>query len=384
MAKGIQAFAAEYGNNSFDFTTQGTHFIVVAVIVKEAEKEGLERELEAVRGRYFGTGEIDTIEVGEYHSRRQVILEDLVKRNFYTYCLIVDKQKLFSDGFKYMEPFYKYLCGILYKELYKAFPELILSVDEGKHHFLKTFRNYVYKYHIRDLFFGSEFQMIKGRENKIIQLSEFICGTLARCFDRVKDLSHRETFLRILEPRLSGINYFPREFRVEHIIEEEKKGEYDYLISRYATTLALNFLDTKRIESQKDIDQINCVKLLLLHQTAFGARKFLSAQELIKHLEVGRDKPLQDQQFRATVIGSLRDQGLMIASSAKGDDKGYRFPTSAHDLRKFLDHGNSLVLPILNRIRICREMVKLATGGGLDILEKEEFSKLTSLVEGLK
>ncbi|HYH15431.1 MAG TPA: DUF3800 domain-containing protein [Flavisolibacter sp.] len=383
MAKRIFAYADEYGNNSFDFTTQGTHFIVASVIINAEEKENLEQEIETIRKKYFQTGEIKSKKVGDNHQRRTLILKELAKLNFNIYALVVDKQKLFGEGFKYKEAFYKYTNGLLYKELYKAYPKLKLFVDEhGGNDFLRSFKKYVHKNHIRDLFEGADFETGDSKESNIIQLADFIAGTLGRCYDSSKDLSSKKQFLEILQPRLSSINYFPKEFN-KLDLEVESTSEFDSQISQYVVNLALDFVDTKVIKGQEDADQINCIKLLLLHHNAFGGKKYLSAKELMNHLQVGRKKPLKDQQFRSTIIGRLRDQGLLIASSSKGDKKGYRLPTSAYDLFKFLDHGNSMVLPILNRIKICRERVLLATHNELDILAKDQFVKLGKVLDGI-
>ena len=184
-----------------------------------------------------------------------------------------------------------------------------------------------------------------------------------------------------MKPHLSSISFFPKEFKSYRIEESDVPSEFDLQIAQYATNLALDFIETKKNRKQEDSDQINCIKLFLLHQNAFGSKKYLSTKELMKHLEIGRNKSINDQQFRSTVIGKLRDQGILIASSSKGDKKGYRLPTNANDLIKFLDHGNSLVLPILNRIKMCREKVKLSTNNKFDILGKEEFIKLKKLLD---
>ncbi len=381
MSKKVLAFADEYGNNSFDFTSQGTHFIVASIIINESQEISLQNNLERIRKKYFQTGEIKSKKVGDKHIRRLKILKELAELDFNIYALVVDKQKLFGEGFKYKEPFYKYLNGLLYKELFKAYPNLRLYVDEhGGNDFLKSFKEYVQKTHIRDLFSSSEFETGDSKKSIIIQLADFIAGTLGRCHDLNKNLSYRDKFIEVLKPRLSGINYFPKEFKSYKIDETEVEGEYDLQIAQYSTNLALDFIETKKSNKQEDIDQINCIKLLLLHQNVFGSKKYLSSKELMRHLEIGRDKPLKDQQFRSTVIGKLRDQGILIASSSKGDKKGYRLPTTALDLVKFLDHGNSLVLPILNRIKMCREKVKLSTNNKFDILENEEFTKLRTLL----
>ena len=380
MARQILAYADEYGNNSFDFTKQGTHFIVASVIINESEREEIENGIEEIRRKYFQTGEIKSKKVADNHPRRLQILNDLVKLNFNIYALVTDKQKLYGEGFKYKEAFYKYLNGLLYKELYKAYPKLKLYVDEhGGNDFLRSFKKYVHKNHIRDLFSGSDFETGDSKASIIIQLADFVAGTLGRCYDLSKNLSYKEKFLETLKPRLSSINHFPKSYETLRL-DDEGETEYDTRINQYSINLALDFIDRKVPKSQEDIDQINCVKLLLLHHDVFGAKKYLSAKELMSHLDIGRSKPLKDQQFRSTVIGRLRDNGLLIASSSKGDKKGYRLPTSANDLLKFLDHGNSLVVPILNRIQICRERVKLATNNELDILERQEFKKLIKIL----
>lgn len=380
MAKQLLAFADEYGNNSFDFTKQGTHFIVASIIINEDEREEIEEGIEQIRRKYFQTGEIKSKKVADNHSRRLQILNDISKLNFNIYALVTDKQRLHGEGFKYKEVFYKYLNGILYKELFKAYPKLKLYVDEhGGNDFLRSFKKYVQKTHIRTLFSGSEFETGDSKASLIIQLADFIAGTLGRCYDLNKNLSHKKEFLEVLKPRLSSINHFPKRYESLRL-DDEGETEFDRRISQYSINLALDFIDTKKTKTQEDTDQINCVKLLLLHHDVFGAKKYLSAKELMSHLDIGRKKPLKDQQFRSSVIGRLRDQGLLIASSAKGDKKGYRLPTSAADLLKFLDHGNSLVVPILNRIQMCRERVKLATNNELDILDKDQFSKLKKIL----
>jgi hypothetical protein len=58
MTDKLIAYADEFGNNSFDFESQGSHFIVATVIIKESQKDKLAAELEIIRKKHFQTGEI--------------------------------------------------------------------------------------------------------------------------------------------------------------------------------------------------------------------------------------------------------------------------------------------------------------------------------------
>ena len=79
------------------------------------------------------------------------------------------------------------------------------------------------------------------------------------------------------------------------------------------------------------------------------------------------------------MVGSLRDKGILIASSREG----YKIPTSNQEIKKYVQHGNSIVLPLLRRINVCREAVLLATNNSLDILDEPEFETLKDLIKGL-
>lgn len=147
------AFADEFGNNSFDFEEQGSHFIIASVIIKSEKIKEISRSLELIRLKYFQKGEIKSSKIGQSHNRRKIILKEVCKLDFTIYAVIVDKTKLYAEGFKYKQPFYKFLNGILYKELFKTFPELELKIDEhGGNDYLIGFKKYVEKNHIRDLF----------------------------------------------------------------------------------------------------------------------------------------------------------------------------------------------------------------------------------------
>jgi len=46
--KKVIAFADEFGNNSFDFESQGSHFIIASVIIKYEDYETVKKQLEGV------------------------------------------------------------------------------------------------------------------------------------------------------------------------------------------------------------------------------------------------------------------------------------------------------------------------------------------------
>jgi len=379
--KRIIAFADEFGNNSFDFTKEGvsSHFIIASVIVNADEISTINAVLESIRKKYFQTGEIKSQKIETNYKRREAILKDLNELNYSIYAVVIDKTKLWGEGFKYKQSFYKYLNGILYKELYRTFPQLELKVDEyGSNDFMRGFKKYVTDNHIRTLFSGSDFNIEKSHNEVGIQLADIVAGTLGYVFDNTKKSAHSSDFLNILNSKLISINHFPRKNEVTLFNESEiyAQSEYDENIARLSLQRIFDYLDTVNGDTQDKFDSIIFLKLLIRYHESSHQRKYTTAKEFRNHLNVNRDKIIGNEEF-TNIIGKLRDKGILIASSRNG----YKLPTTVADIKQFIRHGNNIIIPLLRRIAECRNAIKLTTSNSLDILDDSEFDKLKILID---
>ena len=376
--KQVVAYADEFGNNSFNFDEQGSHFIIASVIINKDELEIVNLQLEAIRKKFFQTGEIKSSKVKYNHKRRILILNELTKINFSVYAVVVDKRKLFGEGFQYKKSFYKYLNGILYKELYRTFPQLELKVDEhGGNDFMKSFKKYVEKNHIRSLFSGSEFYVKKSHNELGVQLADFMAGTLGYIFDELKKSEESNKFSQLIESKLISLNNFPKQFDPKDLNESELFSEYDETISTLSINRVNDFIDKTTGNNQEDRDRLNFLKLLLLFHQSNHHKKYTTSNEFINHLNVNREKGMTKEQFGSKVVGPLRDKGILIASSRDG----YKIPTTVMDMKKFINHGKSIILPMLRRIEECRNAILLATTNEYDILDENEYRKLKQIIE---
>jgi hypothetical protein len=379
--KKVIAFADEFGNNSFDFEKQGSHFIIASVIMNEDELSEIQVQLEEIRKKFFQTGEIKSSKVKHNHNRRILILRELKKVNFSVYAVVIDKRKLYGEGFKYKQSFYKYLNGILYKELYRTFPQLELKVDEhGGNDFMRSFKKYVEKNHIRNLFAGSDFHIQKSHNDLGVQLADMMAGTLGYIFDELKKSDKSPEFVELISDKLISLNQFPKEYKSEEFSEKETFSEYDETIATLSLNRAFDFIDKTTGNNQDSRDRINFLKLLLLYHQSNHPRKYTTSTEFVRHLSVNREKPLSKEQFSSKIIGHLRDKGILIASSRDG----YKIPTSANDMKKFINHGKSIILPVLRRIEECRNAILLATTNKYDILNDPDYRKLKEIIENVR
>jgi hypothetical protein len=373
------AYVDEFGNNSFDFESQGSHFIVAAVICDPSKIKELEDAVDVLRKKHgFQTGEIKSSKVSKNHNRRIRILKDIAELDCSVYAVIIDKRELIGQGFKYKKSFYKYLNNLLYKELYRTFPQLDLNVDEhGGNDYMLEFKKYVHNHHDKNLFSGSEFAVLNSQNDKLIQLADFIAGTLGFIFDESKKSENSDTFKAILEPIISYLNFFPKNNTFEEILKSNIDSEFDPLVAEVSLQRINSFLDKTKGTDQQKTDQINLLKLLLLFQRVYYRSSYVLTDEIFKHLNQSRESELKKEYFRTKVVGNLRDQGIMISSSRSG----YKIPTTTKDLESFISHGNKIILPMINRINEVRKAIRVASTNELDILEN--FGELKDIMDNM-
>lgn len=376
--KQVIAFADEFGNNSFKFSTESSHFIVASIIVNYEDLDEFYTEAEKIRSKYFQKGEIKSSKIKDNHKRRLLVLRDIVKLKFNIYSVVVDKSQLYGEGFKYKKSFYKYLNGILYKELYKTFPKLELKVDEyGGNEFMLEFKEYVRQNHIRTLFEGSEFFVNESDKELGVQVADLIAGTLGYIFDQHKKSEYSDTFLNILSDRIISINHFPKLYKLNEYYEDNNTDVlYDQEITELSLRSIFDYLDRESSETQQKQDAINFLKVLVRYHESNHYKNYTTAQEFIQHLNVNRESKLSKEQF-VNMVGGLRDMGILIGSSREG----YKIPTNHYEIKKYVQHGNSIVIPLLRRISVCRSAILLATNNSLDILDDPEFETLKQIID---
>ena len=128
------AFVDESGNSDLDTTKGGSSgfFIVCSILVAEKDLDAAYAQAEELRKRHFQTGEIKSSKLKLKDSdRRAWILNELAELPFKLYFTVVDKSRIHKDGgLRIKTSFIKYVNGLLYERLFRAYPDLQMIVDE--------------------------------------------------------------------------------------------------------------------------------------------------------------------------------------------------------------------------------------------------------------
>ena len=378
------AFVDEFGAFGYDFSNSGctTHFIISAIIVDRDNLQIVADGVSAIRQKYFQQGEIKSSKIGKNHKRRITILDELKQLPFHIFAFVCDKQKVYENsGLRLKKTFYKFLNNIVYQELRIAYSNLTITADEiGDNDYIQSFVAYVKSKEIPlDLFDNSLFRFENSKYNVILQLADIISGSLAYHYDERKKLdADGYNYISILGDKILRIKIFPETFETFNVNQNDHNPEYNPEIADICYRKAKYFIETNSKTEDVEIkQQIAILNYLLFRFMNNSPRKYIPTKELINQLVyLGYDK-MSLQTFRNKIIAKLRDNEVIISSSTGG----YKIPSTEKELYDFVNHGKSIIMPMLSRLKTCNDVIRMGTDGKINLFERAEYHSLSKMFE---
>lgn len=377
----VYAFTDEYGAFGWDIDNPSvsTHFIITSIIVKETDVDSVKQSVESIRKRFFQTGEMKSKKIASNHKRRKLIISQLESVPFQLFSVCIDKKKCLEHmsikGLKYKHVFYKFMNNIMHKELKRAFPKLTIVSDEiGSSDYMKSFYKYFEKQQdIPSLFGDANLQFKNSEQEVLIQLADLISGSLAYVFDTHKKSNQAPDYLSLLEKKTIRIEPYPKTIDNYNLENSAIANDYDNEVATLCFKQAADFINTNNDSEDEEVKaQVIVLEYLLFRFMNNNTRDYIYTKELIGKLNGTAFTDISIPTFRAKIIGKLRDKGVIIASS----NKGYKIPSKQSELYDYINHDASIVIPMLARLKKCRDLVKLSTVGQLDLLSHEEYKDL--------
>ncbi|OJH35154.1 DUF3800 domain-containing protein [Cystobacter ferrugineus] len=376
------AFVDEYGDPSIQVEKDGvsTYYIVTAVLIDEENLEPARSEVSAIRARHFGKGEMKSSGVGRDDARRCRVLKELARLPFRFVSLVVDKRQVRKDsGLIFKQPFIKFVHRQLFEKLYRAHPDLVMLGDKHGHKkFMDGFEGYVRRNVEQDLFRRPTFSFGDSKEEPLLQLADFITGTIGRLYDPKRETAAAADFIELLRDNATLVLTWPPEDRpIASLGGGGTKA--DRAIREYCLRQVFGFLAKHSApQCPSEAAQVAVAEHLLFHFQSISETEYVPTGRLREFLiERGIAKFEEQQQFRSGVIAKLRDQGIILASSSKG----YKIPASVRDLMDFVERTDTVVHPMIGRLERARTSVRLLTDGAVDIIGDDRFEYLRVLLD---
>ena len=383
------AYIDEYGAFGFQFDKPNcsSHFIICAIILDDNEKDIVEQELEKIRVKYFQTGEIKSSKVSGNHRRRMKILEEIKKLPFHVYLYVVDKRKIYENsGLRFKKSFYKYLTNQIYEELRVNFKDLKIVADEiGTNEFKESFYSYTRSKQKKiRLLFGEEFGetdlvLVNSKNNIINQLADFVVGCMAYKYDVQKiPLAAGYHYDQILNTKINRIKEFPETIDSFQVSTSSAAVNYDSEIAEICFRKAKAYIESNKSSKDDEIKQrVIVLEYMLFRFMNNAQRKYIPTKELISQLKFAGYPNISLLSFRNKIIAPLRDSEVVISSSKNG----YKIPSTEEELCAFVNHGKTIIMPMLSRLKKCNDVIAMGTNGRIRLFDKAEYRDLRQMLD---
>lgn len=380
MSKKI-GYIDESGDKSIHFKKGGvtTFFIVSAVIIDEDSVDQVREEFIKIARRHTQAPEIKSnSKTFRDIDKRINFLKDISTLDFRIYSVIVDKRKIFEDsGLQFRDSFYKYVNGLLDHELYDYYPYLKLVADNhGSDKFMNGFIDYVERNHQQtELFRGPEFQFSDSKEEPLIQLADFITGSIAKCYEPGKVEFRSKEIPQILNRHILHFREWPEKppklFRqIDNEDEKYNQKLVDFIFFRIN-----EFIHTNQDRTEVEIkNQLICLNYLI-YRFKIDPYEYIFSDEIIDRIKV-RDSHINKRIFSKEIISSLRENKILILSS----QSGYKIPCCKADLIRFFNSYSSQIVPMIDTLAKTNIIIKSATSGNINLLEEHNYELLKDLI----
>lgn len=367
-----------------DNKNTSTHFIITAIIVRESDVDAVRTAVADIRDRYFPNGEIKSSRIKRsYQERRKKIIEETLPIPYKIFSVVVEK-KLLEDsrGLRFKQSFYKFMNNIVHKELRAAFKNLVVVADEiGGSDYMQSFCKYVEEHsEFPNLYGESEFSFENSKSEVIVQLADLISGTLSFLYDEHKKDASVPNYQEILKDKIIRIEQYPKTYVNYNLERCAIASEYDKDIAEICLHQAVDFIN----KYKDDTDELRQAQLIVLKYLLFrfmnnDTRAYIPTSELLNQLEWTKYGKISVQTFRKEMIGGMRDARVIISGSHH--KKGYKIPSKKSEIEDFLNHDISIILPMLGRLKKCRDTVKLGTCGAVDLYQADAYKELKAFIE---
>ena len=203
-------FIDESGDSGLKIEAGSSRFFTVALVVFEdyEEANACDKRIELL------AKEIGWDSVSEFHFKknsdtvRKAFLQAVAPYQFFYYGIVINKdpKKLYGEGFKYKQPFYKYTCNLLFENAKERLEDAIVVMDESgsldfKQQLATYLRNKIntkMKCHIKKV------KMQRSSSNRLLQLADYVTGVINRSIQGKKNwqeyhklIGHREINVQV-------------------------------------------------------------------------------------------------------------------------------------------------------------------------------------------
>jgi len=356
----ILAFIDESGDPKFNIGAS-SHLEFSAILIEGSKETELLNQITRIQ---------ESLNLTEFKSsrirtevRRIQILESLQDIEFKFINLSIDKSKVYGDWKEYPKVFYKYTQKILHAELHRLYENRTITIDKfGNEQYQNSLKEYLESSLQLDLF-RNVVNIGSAKNNVFIQLADLFAGTHRKLIKG--DFNNSKYISELLFSKELHILIWPDNF--QRFIIKNISNKQDQKIADISISYAERYINENRNNKSYE-HKIRILEYLLFQAKFVNHRKYIFSNELIDWLKQSNIN-FGEEEFRKEVLGSMRDEGVVIASSRKG----LKIPMSSDELNDYLNYTSGRYLTIIKRFRETYRTLNASSLGEIDVFNTKEF-----------
>lgn len=205
-------FIDESGDTGLDLQNGATKNFTIVMVIFEENDEALACDQRVGLLRK----ELRLNENFEFHFHRnsnrvrEAFFKAILPYQFFYYGIVINKRRLFGEGFRNKESFYKYACGLLFENAKEKLERATVVIDESgrelfKYQLAKYLKNKVNTENKNCL---KKVKMQNSKSNNLLQLADMIAGAVNRSLGEHK--KNEQSFREMVRAREIYVQIWPK------------------------------------------------------------------------------------------------------------------------------------------------------------------------------
>lgn len=355
----LSVFVDESGKPTLGDVDSDPWYVLVAVIVKSSELTEVHQCLADVATEHFAGNQVKSSTIKGNDQRRLQVLEALCAAPWTYVSVAVRKSEVYeTSGLRFKPVFHKFMSRMLIEHLRLTGSAVRIRQDTyGTEAFMSASLEYMQDRVEPDLWFSVDHGFATPAAEPGIQLADFIAGSLRRWMLADGERSVTAAAIRsLLRSRMVLETSWPAIDGPGATAGPQDAGDAEVQAHLLRTTRSV--ADALSRGESLEEQQMSAVLDLLGYVRLFepeGQRASTAGELMAMLTRMGIPCPT-DPVFRATVMGGLRDRGVIVA----GNRSGYRLALDLADVDVYLQHTGNVLMPMLHRLQAARTTIMAA------------------------
>jgi len=138
--------------------------------------------------------------------QRIKFFEAVLPYSFFYFGIVINKEKLYGEGFKVKESFYKYTCSLVFANAKPHLKDAIIVIDgTGSREFKRQLKTYLRKKIGTSII--KKVKLQSSEKNNLIQLADMIAGAIYRSLSEKED---REIYRKMIGQKEIYVQFWPK------------------------------------------------------------------------------------------------------------------------------------------------------------------------------